>query len=345
MFDWSGTLYDDHWPSFHATQKVIKDLSGHKITFPEYRKHFTIPVHPFYRRYGIKSSFKKIDQYYFDTYRNYIHHGKLFEGVKDCLKYLKKQKIKVSIFSTVHPDMIEDLVKKFGLGPYIDYIQGCVYNKTKEMPGHLKKMRSKAEHTLYVGDMDHDVEAANKNKVMSGAVASGYHGLERLMDEKPRFLWSHPQDWLPFFKSAVQSSQKKQAKDYPVSTSGSLIMNPDQEMLLVLTHKWDYTYGIPGGKIEKGEKAEDAAVREIYEETGLKTKIKKLLTVQDCIHSKEFYVPKSHFLLFNYLATTRQKKVKLNDEALSYVWVKPEKALNLNLNEPTRKLIDTYLAE
>jgi len=58
-------------------------------------------------------------------------------------------------------------------------------------------------------------------------------------------------------------------RDHPVATVGALISNPEGQILLVRTHKWGHTYGIPGGKIEKGETAVAALRREIREETGL----------------------------------------------------------------------------
>lgn len=137
---------------------------------------------------------------------------------------------------------------------------------------------------------------------------------------------------------------KKKKGDFPIPTVGALVFNPKGECLLVLTHKWGFTYGIPGGKIKKGEKAVDALVREFREETSLKIKPGQLIMVQDCINSTEFYIPGSHFLLMNYLATSRSSRVRLNDEALSYLWIKPWEALALPLNRPTRLLIKEFLS-
>jgi ADP-ribose pyrophosphatase YjhB (NUDIX family) len=133
-------------------------------------------------------------------------------------------------------------------------------------------------------------------------------------------------------------------RDYPVATVGALVFNPEGRILLVRTHKWSHTYGIPGGKIEKGEETVAALHREIREETGLVISDVEFVLVQDCIDPPEFHVPHSHFLLFNYTARTRSTEVRLNDEAQSSVWIDPREALALHLNEPTRKLIEIVLA-
>jgi len=61
--------------------------------------------------------------------------------------------------------------------------------------------------------------------------------------------------------------------------------------------------------------------------------------VQDCIEPPEFY-KKAHFLLLNYTATAESTAVTLNDEAENYRWLSPAEAAKLDLNGPTRVLLD-----
>lgn len=343
IFDWSGTLYDDHRASFPATRQTIRHFSGKRITYREYKKHFVIPVDKFYRRYDKKTPIADIDQYYFEAFARNAHLGKIFAGVKETLRELKKQKIGVSLLSTVRQDILETQVRRVGLSGFVDFIRGSVFDKTKELKTHLKRLRLSARETLFIGDMAHDVEAANAAKVLSGCVANGYHSLAQLSAAKPRLVWSSQKDWLPFFRKLSEPKPKKMSAPHPVATVGALVLNRKGEALLVLTHKWGYTYGIPGGKIDKGETAKAALIREFKEETGLKIRAGDLFLMMDCIESPEFYVPNSHFLLLNYLARAASSAVKLNDEALSYLWIRPEAALRLKLNEPTRRLISAYL--
>lgn len=343
IFDWSGTLYDDHRASFPATRQTIQHFTGKSVTYREYKKHFVIPVDKFYRRYDKKTPIADIDRYYFSVFEKHAHLGRIFPGVRETLRELKRQKIGVSLLSTVRQDILEEQCCRVGLSDLVDFIHGSVFDKTKALRDHLKRLHLNPHETLFIGDMAHDIEAANADGVMSGCVTNGYHTLSQLVVAKPRFVWSSQRDWLPFFRKLIAPTSKKTPASHPVVTVGALVLNRKGEALLVLTHKWNYTYGIPGGKIDKGETAQAALIREFREETGLKIKAGDLFLAMDCVDSPEFYVPGSHFLLLNYIARAVTANVRLNDEALSFLWIQPEEALNLKLNEPTRRLIEAYL--
>jgi phosphoglycolate phosphatase len=126
---------------------------------------------------------------------------------------------------------------------------------------------------------------------------------------------------------------------------GALIFNRRGEVLMLRTHKWSNLWGIPGGKTKFGESSIDALRREVKEETHLDISDIRFVLVQDCIHSKEFYRD-AHFVLLNYRCLCADPtEVILNDEANDYRWVTPSAALKMELNTPTRILIEAVLAK
>ena len=128
----------------------------------------------------------------------------------------------------------------------------------------------------------------------------------------------------------------------PLTTVGALICRPDGRILLIQTHKWRDTWGVPGGKVEYGETIEAALEREVLEETSLTLTQIYWGPVQEAVMSPEFYKD-AHFILLNFIALTADTEVTLNDEAQQYVWVTPEDALSFELNTPTRVLLTFYL--
>lgn len=132
-------------------------------------------------------------------------------------------------------------------------------------------------------------------------------------------------------------------KQYPEPIVGALIVKNDGEILLIKTPKWKSDYSIPGGHVELGETIEDAVKRESKEEVGLDVELKEVLFVQESVYSKEFH-KKKHFIFLECLCRAKSSDIKVdNREITEYIWIKPEKALELNLDTFTRKLLVDYL--
>lgn len=134
----------------------------------------------------------------------------------------------------------------------------------------------------------------------------------------------------------------------PLVTVGGLIIAPDGEILLVRSAKWNHLYSLPGGKVERGERREEAFVREIWEETRLKLINVRFAMVQDSIFSSEFW-EKRHFVMNDFIAdldpSCSKDQVQLNDEAYDFLWIDPKKAQDLSLHHECRVLIEWYLSQ
>jgi len=131
---------------------------------------------------------------------------------------------------------------------------------------------------------------------------------------------------------------------FPEPTVGIFIFNPNGELLLTKTHKWRGKYGVPGGHIELGESAIEAARREAKEETGLEIRDLKFLCWQECIYDKQFWKPR-HFIFIDFTAKMDHGEVVLNDEAEEFIWIRPQKALEeLDIDSYTAVSIRTYLS-
>jgi len=130
---------------------------------------------------------------------------------------------------------------------------------------------------------------------------------------------------------------------YPEPVIGALVVNDKGKILLIKSPKWKDVFVVPGGHIKLGESIEQAVKREIKEEVGLDVEVGKMLLVLESIFSDEFH-EKRHFIFLDYLCRAKSKDVVMDDkEAKSFVWVKPEDALELNLNKTTREFIKAYL--
>lgn len=100
-------------------------------------------------------------------------------------------------------------------------------------------------------------------------------------------------------------------KNPKITADGAIIKN---DKILLIKRKNDPFKGkwaLPGGFVEYGEKVEDAVKREVYEETGLKTKIKKIIGV----YSDPNRDPRGHTVTIVYLLDIIGGDLKSNDDA------------------------------
>ncbi len=132
---------------------------------------------------------------------------------------------------------------------------------------------------------------------------------------------------------------------FPEPTVRILIFNPRGEMLLTKSHKWNDKYVIPGGHIELGESAIEAAHREIREETNLEIRDLEYVSWQEFIYDEQFWKPR-HFIFLNFTAKMDQGEIILNDEAEEFIWMDPQKALKeLDIDSYTTASVRNYLSQ
>jgi ADP-ribose pyrophosphatase YjhB (NUDIX family) len=191
--------------------------------------------------------------------------------------------------------------------------------------------------------MQHDIETAKHGGVHSCAVLTGYNTLVQLRAAEPDLIVEHLRE-LQEILEQNELELKPRTTDFeekhpPIVTVGGLIYDSGGRVLMVRTHKWSNLWGIPGGKIKRGETAVAALRRELLEETSLEIEDIQFVLVQDCIDSKEFY-REAHFVLLNYTCRcSGEPVVRLNHEAREFRWVPVEKALKMPLNHPTGVLL------
>ncbi|HEY5040733.1 MAG TPA: NUDIX domain-containing protein [Verrucomicrobiae bacterium] len=344
IFDWSGTLVDDLPAVLKASNFVLTQSGKPEMTLEQFRAEFALPFKKFYDRHTPEVPMEKLESWFHTSFKHAQTSVIELKHAREFLEFCRARKFRTFLLSTVHADYFKAQCLVTGFDAYLDKPYTDVWDKREKIHEILRENDLRADETLFVGDMEHDIETAKHGGVHSCAVLTGYNTLEQLRAAQPDLIVEHLSELRGLLEENdfhIKPPLAKTEEACPLATVGALIFNSQNEALMIRTHKWSDKWGIPGGKIKWGETSEAALRREILEETNLKVKDIRFVIVQDCIHSKEFYRD-AHFVLLNYTCrcTAKKPRVTLNEEGREFCWLQLAEAKKLKLNKPTEILIE-----
>jgi len=115
----------------------------------------------------------------------------------------------------------------------------------------------------------------------------------------------------------------------PSITADGILLK-DKQILLVQRKNEPFKgkWALPGGFVEYGEKTEDTVVREVFEETGLKTKICGLAGV----YSDPKRDPRGHTITVAYVLEITSGTLKASDDASAVKFFKVNKLPTLSFD-------------
>jgi phosphoglycolate phosphatase len=350
LLDWSGTLVDDLPAVWKATNYVLLQAGLEELPLARFRAEFCLPFKKFYDRLTPNVPMQQLEEWFHGHFRQAQESITEIKHAREFLSHCQAQDKRMFVLSTMHPEHFHSQAAATGFAAFFERVYVGILDKQTKILDILRDNQLDPAETLFVGDMQHDIETAKHGGVFSCAVLTGYSGLEQLRASGPDLIVEHLgelqsiMDDSGWMMSADHGGGRPPSPQRPTVTVGALIYNAAGQVLLLRTHKWSNLWGIPGGKVRFGEPCIDALRRELKEETDLEVDDIRFVLVQDCIHSTEFYRD-DHFVLLNYTCrATADTPVKLNDEAQEFAWVSLEQSGQLPLNAPTRVLLDAVRA-
>ena len=188
IWDWNGTILDDWRLCFDIENELLAERGMPLITEEWYMAHFSFPIKAYYEMMGYTfetESYERVSEIFMERYNARYQNCGLRPGVIDALKKLQAKEIPQTLLSVTWQDDLVRQSERLGAAQYFTEILGQT-----DILGHSKVARAKSYldakgvdpgKALFIGDTDHDYEAAQAVGCACALLAGGHQSQERLL--------------------------------------------------------------------------------------------------------------------------------------------------------------------
>jgi phosphoglycolate phosphatase-like HAD superfamily hydrolase len=168
VWDWNGTLFDDHIAVVAAINDALALLRLRPIDSDTFRTHFTRPVQRFYEQVAGRpiepGEWRTLDEGYHDSYSGRLERLQLAPDAWAALEAAETAGLTQSLLSMWrHQDLVA-LVERLGIGRFFRRVDGLRTpgggGKTEHLVAHLAALEVAPSAALLVGDALDDLAAA-----------------------------------------------------------------------------------------------------------------------------------------------------------------------------------------
>ncbi len=191
IFDWSGTLVDDLPAVWKATNFVLMKAERPELTLEQFRAEFCLPFTKFYDRHVPHITRPQLEVWFHSHFKEAQDSVVELPHAREFLQFCRQKGLRTFLLSTVHPDHFKVQAGITGFGEYLDRPYLGVVDKTAKIHSILEENQLQPEETLFIGDMQHDIETARHGGVHSCAVLTGYNSLNQLRASQPDLIVEH----------------------------------------------------------------------------------------------------------------------------------------------------------
>ncbi|MGJ8677766.1 MAG: HAD family hydrolase [Akkermansiaceae bacterium] len=191
IFDWSGTIVDDLAMVLDATNHVMRQYEKPEITREEFRMQFRLPYMEYYEEVLPGVPLSELEDHFRKGFADSEASGvvsPLLPHAVDFLKYLDEGNKRMFILSSMDAQAFEKHAKELEVNHFFEASYAGILDKRDQIHRMIADHQLNPAHTVFLGDMQHDVETAHHGGVGSIALLTGYQNAQQLSQVKPDFL-------------------------------------------------------------------------------------------------------------------------------------------------------------
>lgn len=191
ILDWSGTLVNDLPPVWRTTNHVFEVFGLPPMSLEEFRREFCLPVRRFYSTRLPDVPMRRLEEVFLGYYANYRHEIHPLPHAEEFLKFCAERAIPVFVASSADVETYTAQMERFGFTRYVTRPYLAIPDKTEQIHRILADNALTPSETLFVGDMEHDIEAGKAGGVRTCAVLTGYNHVDKLRAMNPDWVCEH----------------------------------------------------------------------------------------------------------------------------------------------------------
>ncbi len=185
IFDWSGTLVDDLPPVVEATNAVLRRYGLAAMDRARFRREFSLPFAAFYERLIPGVDLEELELVFRPAMAASTEPVTLIPQALAFLERCARARCRMFVLSAAPPEAVHAQAADLGLSHFFEVIYAGVRDKTHRISGILAEHQLHPPDTVMIGDMRHDVHAAQAAGIRSIAVLTGYEFPEVIAESRP----------------------------------------------------------------------------------------------------------------------------------------------------------------
>lgn len=208
LLDWSGTLVDDLPPVIGATNFVLEQFGRPSLDRENFRRHFRLPFTDFYDEFLPGVPLDALEALFHRKFVELQGSVTPLPGLMEFLDFCQASERRVFLLSSMRSEHFEVQAKQLGIRQHFEHPYVGVRDKRIQIKKILQRHHLAPDETAFVGDMVHDIEAAQHGGVMSIAILTGYDTLEKLASAHPDVVVSSLHHLRRLLAAKISSSQQ-----------------------------------------------------------------------------------------------------------------------------------------